>query len=234
MTLQLKQLMQVNPDGDRLYSTDKTGAYVASYNESGWGSPNQELSDTALLFIAMRISSKGNTYLTPVGTNYFYNPSANNTQENIAEFILKEDGHHRIYEFAIPISLDDITIDSTGDAIAIDQYYYYDGKLYQLTIEGKVEITEDLYDEMIADQDVVHDYTENVIYPNKMIALQDLYRKYRDARNCNRDDTDFVRRQYENLRWDIESVYNLFWTGLTIEAANLLDSLNNKYDGQST
>jgi hypothetical protein len=231
MAIQLKQLLQVNKEADRLYSTDKTGAYVASYNETGYGAPNIELDEHALLFIAQRID-KETTVLEAVGNSLLFNASANNDQENVVEFIFKTDGHHRVTLLALPASLDGTTLE-TGDPIEADLYYYYSGNVYFVGDDGPEVVPIADYVDLIGDPGVIQDYAENIFYPNKMLSLNDLYAKARDARNCKHNDYDFLMRQFESLRWDLESAYNQFWSGLTMEAVSLVNSLNNRYDGKS-
>lgn len=228
MSFQLKQLLQVNQDADRLWSTDKTGAFVSSFNETGWGTPNPILGFSAQLLLALR---KGDTdeQLSVVGTNLFYNPSSPNTQETSCEFILAQDGWHRVYEMQFDVSLNDSTLAKDDTTIPEDSFYYYNGDIFHRVSGVGVLIPIDGYTELIGNDNIVQDFAENIFFPQLSIKLSRLYKSYVKSRDGDCDDKDALQRRYDDLRADLESAYNLFWTGLTVKSADLIDSLLKKY-----
>lgn len=229
MPVQPKQLLQTNRDADRLWSTDKTGAYNAVTNTGGWGDPNAELNESALLFVAVR---KGSTesFLSAVGTQVFNDPAAINSFENACEFVLSEDGHHRVYLFQLDVSEDGVTLLKDGSTIAEEGYFYYEGDVCQ-KIDGEVTIIEaEDYGDLIGNENIVNDYAENIFYPNLMMKLQSLVQTYIGYREKNQvEEEEYFKRLARDLRDDLESAYNLFWSGLTIQANSLVESLTNKY-----
>lgn len=229
MAFQLKQLLQVNQDGDRLWSTDKTGAYVGSYNETGWGTPNPVLANSASLFMAIRKGADADVLLDVVGGRLFYNPTVPNTQENTCEFIFTKDGWHRVTMLVFPVSLNDTTFASDDSAIPNAVYYYYSGSIYLRTSGAGVLILEEDYIDLIENDTIVQDYAEGVFFPQLSIILSKIYKQYIKSRDGNCDDKDYLLSRYDELRADLESVYNLFWTGLTIQSSDLVDSLLDKY-----
>jgi len=229
MANQLKQLLQVNQDADRLWSTDKSGGYVASYNEGGWGTPNLVLGESALLFVAVRKATEEEV-LEANGTNLFYNSASLNTAENTCEFIFAADGWHRVTLMQLDVSTNDSTLVKTGTTIPNGAYYYYSGALYLRTSGAGVLIEEEDYIDLIENEDIVQDYAENIFFPKLAVKLNSIYQEYKDARNSgNQDDAAYQFRRFEELRFDLESAYNLFWTGLTAQSHDLVESLTKKY-----
>lgn len=229
MALGPKQLLQTNRDADRLWSTDKTGVYNADSNDGGWGDPNPELNESALLFLAVRKGST-ETYLEAVGTQVFNNPAATNATENSCEFVLAEDGHHRVYLFQFDVSDDGVTYLKDGEVIAEEDYFFYDGDLCQKTGGEIVVVEVEDYPNLIDDANVTQDYAENIFYPKLMMKLQNIIQTQISYREKNQtQEEEYYKGIARDLRDDLESAYNLFWSGLTIQANSLIESLTNKY-----
>jgi hypothetical protein len=66
MALQQSGLPQLSQDGKYAWYTDKTGEYNVDSNPGGWGTPNFNLNQSALLVFAYRMSNP-KAKLSPVG-----------------------------------------------------------------------------------------------------------------------------------------------------------------------
>jgi hypothetical protein len=228
MAYQQKQLLQVNVAADRLWSTDKTGAYVASYNEGGWGAPNPVLSQSAVLFLVIR-KGDTDTLLEAVGTRLFYDAAALNTYENKCESVYTRDGWHRSVIFQLDASLDGVTLAKDGLTIPNDSYFYYNGAIFHKVDGESTEVEEEDYLDLIDDEEIVQDFAENIFFSKLSVKYNTLYKEYVAARDCKNDDAEYLYRQVNDLRLNLESAYNLFWSGLCVEANDLIQSLYDKY-----
>ena len=121
MALQLQGLPQISQDGTLLWITDKTGGYDPDNNAGGWGSPNYELDQSALLAFVYRKSNPKALLEAKVK----YNASALNTEETAFSFTYIKDGVHDFNLIRLPVSSDDTnTIDTTPVALSEGDYWY--------------------------------------------------------------------------------------------------------------
>lgn len=81
-------------DGSTIYVSDETGTYDAISNPGGYGAPNTERSDVALIILGKYKATAGDTDLTPDA----YDP------EDVTQFVfsgLERDGYHQFLIYTV-------------------------------------------------------------------------------------------------------------------------------------
>ena len=90
MALELKFLVQIDVSGDFLWVTDTTGAYSVD-NDTGWGAPNPEQNQSAVVSHVVRRAQDNennseDVALVPVNADVIYDPSAANDKQNQIQY----------------------------------------------------------------------------------------------------------------------------------------------------
>ena len=226
MALDLKQKIEDTRNATKIYVTDKTGAYNASTNAGGWGSPNPELNQYALVSIGVMKHSEGDKDVVPVTSNVSFNENANNTYETVFTFTYLGDGVHEFYLFALPVSEDGVnTLD--GHTLVEGEYFYMNGVIYRI-VSGTATVVED-YKAMIDDATVTQGKCDKLYVSKLKIKRNDLYLDYTEARGSFvADDPKFLKTL--ELSEDIRGVINTFLSGLLVDAENQIETLLDLYD----
>ena len=229
MALKLTFQIQIDADGESLWITDKTGAYDATDNEGGWGTPNPELNETALAVLVQRSDADGLINLSPVSTDVQYNSGASNTDETIFQLLLGRDGRHLAYMFALPVSNDGATIIVSGTPLAEGDYFYWTTNNAVYKIESGSPVVVEDYSEMIDNVNIVQTLCQELILPDLTRKKHELYREYKDPRSkrCN-DDATF--QQVMLLQQDIQGADYSFRSGLTTQSEEIIDTLLHEYE----
>ena len=233
MALEFKIETKIDGSGNPLYLTDKTGAYVVTDNEGGWGTPNPTRNLNALMAIVEKIvheDGESNTFLSPVTNQIVYSPSVDNTYETAFQFTMGADGGHIHYFLLIPVSTNGITT-LEGDTILENWYFYMtDGNIYQKNSLG--------------DNVVIYDYsvlidTTNSDRPTQancqklwtpQLAIQEgkTYNEYRQARKDCDNERDILLDGIE-LGYNVKHANGLFYQGLQLEAEDVIETELEKY-----
>lgn len=225
--LQLKILIQLNVQGDRLYVTDKTGIYDATDNTGGWGSPNPSLNKSALAVLVQRVSETITEFL-PVGTSVTFNPAALDSDETTLEFFFTLDGHIKVTEFRLPVS-DDGSVDMDGTALDEEAYFYYNGEVNQIQSGLPVVITD--LSVMLGDGDVVQATCEDLLYPQLKKEAQQIRLDYKNQReSCDDGSAEETFQEFRNLYFDLIGTDWDFAAGLVVQAERNIDRLLKQYE----
>src|SRR5690606_20432391 len=185
--------------GDRFWVTDKTGAY-SSLNLTGYGTPNHERSESAILLYSKLITSEKEKVNSLIIGNFIsYSPSFNNTYEAVWEVSQPEDGDHLITLIRLPVSTLGL---EEGD-------YYYDTSLsvVKRLIAGGDEDVAD-YEELINPGDLhkpLQSQCRLLIAPKIMMKLSTVYKKYRGERNLGQPVCTDTFFKYLNYHHDFVS-----------------------------
>lgn len=234
MALEFKIESKIDISGNPLYLTDKTGAYVVTDNEGGWGAPNPERAESALMAIVEKIvheEGQANTFLSPITNQIVYNPAVDNSYETSFQFQMENDGGHIQHFLYLPVSTDGI-VTVTGAAIQENEYFYLtsDSFVYQKEAGGDNRLVEN-YSELV---DVSNAYRptqancQRIWTPKLSTKEAEIYNEYRQARR----DCDDER---EKLLEGIELGYNLkhasggFYQGLQLDAEDTIETQREKY-----
>lgn len=229
MSLLLKQSVRTNLLGNEVWVTDKTGAYVVSVNAGGWGAPNLELNETALIAVVKHITPDTTKVLDPLTYAISYSDTDTNDAVRSIGFIYDGDGHYSSYLFAVPVSLDGVTT-VAGDTIVEDDYFVMAGVLYQKQgDDSNLEITD--YTVLI-DAELVSKVQCDKMFYNKLAVKRndEYYRDYRTARDANDPDLAAeLLKKIEDLEADIAGADYRFRVGLFTIAENIVAELLEKH-----
>ena len=190
--------------------TDKTGAYDAVSNPGGWGAPNPELNESALLVYPVRMEDPVNVLVVTSGASPIrFDVGATNTDENEWQFDMGKGGYHRVHMFQFGLSSDGINYLDTS-VINTDDFYVLttDNKLYKL---GTGEITD--FEQLIDDATIPQVLCENLFYPGLAVLKQQQYREYATARDTDCGDFTALFDTYLQLKEDLDSADYTFWSG---------------------
>lgn len=141
-------------DGTTIKITDKTGAYDASTNAGGWGSPNPLRSQSALLAYIVYVPNDGdNVELSPSTSQIIYDSGLTNSSASEFSFTLANDGRHQLSLVQLPVSTNG-TLTVAGATLVNGDYFYMGGSIYQ---KGTTNI-------LITDYSLLLDDSANVAY----------------------------------------------------------------------
>jgi len=232
MALELKIENSINVTGLELYIEDVTGAYDST-NIGGWGAPNTERKDVALMGLTEKYHTNEDTSLLIVQDPQIdYDINYTNDYKSKFVFNVEKDGGHKHHLIILnPSDNGNTYLDSTS--IAIDDYFFLttDFLVYQKNDDGtNKEITD--YKELI---EVTNGNKPDSISvdqfwtPKLSIKQAELYNEYRIARtNCvnEREALDSVVEVNLNLT----HASGLFYRGLYMDAENVIDTMFDLFD----
>jgi len=142
----------VNKAGNKITVTDLTGEYDAANNAGGYGTPNDDLDNLALLLHAVRVPNSGVNTDLDIADGYVsvvYDATAANDKQTTWQFDYLEDGRHQYHIAAIQASTDDVNL-KAGGAIPNSSYWYSvaSDKIYARNASGvDTEVSD--YDDII-------------------------------------------------------------------------------------
>lgn len=223
MALTLKFKTQIDSAADNLFITDKTGEYDAEDNTGGWGSPNAELNQSAVLAQIIYKRSTGDVSLEPVGTQIRFNSGASNTDEYQFQFTYQNDGYHQQYLMRLPASNDgDFTLEGLG---IVDGDYFYlvpQTDVYQ-KVAGVNVLVED-YTVLIGNENIIQTLCEDLWLGVLSVRRSELYLQYREDRSSGCD----ISSQFQELRALTEDLIGsdyTFRSGLQTQAQDQVETL---------
>ena len=233
MALEFKIETKIDSSGNPLYLTDKTGAYVVTDNEGGWGTPNPERNLNALMAIVEKIihvDGEPNTFLSPVTNQIVYNGSIDNTYETAFQFTMGNDGGYIHHFLLLPVSTDGITT-LEGDTILENWYFYMtDGVIYQKDSLGANIVVDDysvLIDIANADRPTQAN-CQKLWTPDLAVEEGKMYNEYRTAREDCDDEREKLLDGIE-LGYNVKHANGLFYQGLQLEAEDVIETQLEKY-----
>lgn len=231
MALELKGLPQISQDGKSLWFTENRGEYAVTTNEEGWGTPNVELSQSALLAWVYR-KTNPKALLIPVGQQLKYNGSATNADETQFQTEYSNDGYHQFNIARLMVSSDDTqSVDTTPVVFTVGDIWYnaIDLSVKELTAGGIVtlDITLDTdLDNIAGNSSVTYLLCETMYYANLSIEKNARYTSMREARR--QEDVAQVSQlridQTDIMLGTATAAYQ-FSYGLKLEAQDTIESL---------
>lgn len=206
--------------GDRIWVTDKTGAYDASLNVGGYGAPNEERANLAILCYVRRIPLEGdNIKMEQYGPEIIYNNSLPNTEESEWQVKIDRDSWYKISLIAIINSSAGL---STGQ-------FYYDtatSEIKRITTSGTEVITD--YEELVDpdDSNIPNQSTcEKFLWMSTKIKLNKLWRQYKDGLEDVDCDAQAIFDRHTLTKENAISAHNQFWAGLQTESVKSIEEL---------
>lgn len=229
MPLVLKQTVRTNLLGNEVWVTDKTGEYAISVNIGGWGAPNLELNETALLAYVTHIKPTGTVVLTALTHPVAYADTDTNDIVRSIGFTYDGDGHYSSTIFAIPVTLDGITT-LAGAVIAEGDHFYMGGDIFVKAAGGaNTEVTD--FSLLLEDDDLPKTQCDKMFYNKLSIKKNDeYYRDYQAARDGNDPElaADLLKK-IKDLEVDIAGADYRFRVGLFTTAENIVAELIEKH-----
>lgn len=231
MALDIKALVQLDIAGASVWATDKTGEYSTPDNEGGNGTPNPDLSDRALAVVAVYNDPTAPSNLA-IATDVIYDNAAANNKETSFEFTYNLDGWHTVTLFNMPVSNDGVS-DLESNSLSVEDYFYYTGtsavcKL--LTLDPTWEEVTD-YSDMVGDGSVAQVSCERLFMAKLAVKKKEIYWDYREARDKKGEckETNILFRVLTDIRHDMEGAFDAFWSGLKVQAHDIVESLMKKH-----
>jgi len=235
MSLTLKITAQAANAGTQVLIKDVTGAYASPGNVGGWGSPNPELSQTALLVYSI-LKTPDTTILLapPVTPPVLFNPANVDSTSQSMLLSYAGDGHTQTYVFAIPYSANG-TVTAAGHTLIVGDYYYGPpigggaNNIYLVTARGGSP-TQSLvtdYSTLIGVGAVAQVVNDSIFF-NQLTIKKELqyYRDYRAARNADDlENMDYLLKVIKDLEVDIDGAYWQFNAGLFTQAEDIVAEL---------
>lgn len=237
MTLQVKQLVQVDITGRYVWSTNKTGAFDAVANPTGFGGDNPSLANSAILGIAIRVAD--NQALSLVTAHQIqYSQAAADTDEVQFQWDYPSvDGHIKVWQMRLWVS-DDGIIDKSGDHnIEEGDFFFVPANpdvVFLKTGSGVDDVEEvtDLQD-LIDSEDETNPYQvmcEDLFVNHLAKKTGSLNKDKRLARNKeDNHQVEELRDKITDITQGIQSADYTFRGGLTVEANNQIESLSDDY-----
>ena len=235
MGLALKQIIQQDIAGGSIWVTGNTGEYDVDDNDSGWGTPNEELNESALVWSIVRNELAGKVALSSVTADALHNAAWVNDDINTVEFVYGVDGWHSITFFRLPVSSDDVNLLDGGTLIDL-QYYFHSGQNEVRRLDATVPITGYSvitdYEPIKDDSNVIQLTCEDMYYNKVAIKANDLYKVYRDIRDtkggeCN--EAKIALNAVLDIREDIRGADYAFRSGNTTEAQSIIETVIARY-----
>lgn len=228
MALILKGLPQISQDGISVWFTDKTGAYNASSNEGGWGAPNVELNQSALLSIVYYLTNPKEI----VNAEAKHQSGATNATEITFQADYLKDGHYEFYSIRLPVSADDTNSIDTIPVVFSEGDTWYnsvDGLVKQIVSAAVVtlDLTDtDVLDAIIADTSLTSLLCDQQFFKDLAVEKNTRYTRMRKARR--EEDSSQVTRMRQDMV-DIvmgtSTAAYQFSFGLKVESQDTIETL---------
>lgn len=231
----LKFKYEISIDASTFIVTDLTGAYNASSNPTGWGSPNFLLSQTALFAFVKRKAIAGDAFFSTQVSEFAYNPAAVSTDQTQISFIYGNDGVLEVTMGLLKVSTDGINYLS-GGAIPQNDFFYWNhnGKFAYQMIGGigGVGTATAVADPhtLLTETTVVQTLMTDILEPKLAIQKQLLYKRWRNKRALEDDDAEPTFQELLKLGQDIQGSIYAFYSGLTTEAQDQVETMLSTYD----
>lgn len=235
MALEISALDQISQDGKYLWLTENVGEYAVTTNEGGWGTPNENLNQSALLAFIYRMTNP-KTKLSFVGAEIKYNVSATNADTTAFQFDYAGDGYHQFNIVRLPVSSDDAnSLDAVPVAFTEGDVWYntIDQVVKQLVNNVPTEL--DLTDTTVLDAillatNVVTTLCENIYFGDLAVQKNLIYNEMRQAR---RKENHKQEQRKRDDQWDLimgmSSAMYQFYFGLKNESQDTVEDLIDTY-----
>jgi len=224
---QLKILIDVT--GDVVWIQDSTGVYSVN-NLGGWGNPNPERNEIAVMCYAKRIDVDGNDVISTFLTNqFFWDAAYANEEVSTYQIVHDEDGVYNLYLFTFPVTTDGIN-DLEGNPLTADRYVYYNAQLQFYDGSTFTPTSSGAYESCIDDANIPQVFCEDIIMPKLFLKYNAEYKAYVKKRNENCEDIDADPDRLMDFRFDLEGTEYAFRSNLQAQARTNLEALKNEYD----
>ena len=226
MALELVISLQVDYSGESWWMVENSGAYDSQNNVGGWGTPNPEKVNSALVVYAERQSNPIEVIGSPTSVIY-YDAAADNTDEVTIQLTHAADGWVKLWVYQMP-AYD--TVGASGAGLLEGQHFYnYENAQVEITTASGFDAVAD-YSTLSIDNTLTSIFAEELFTMQLREKARELYIEYTTARDECMDDVKEKFRAYLTLTQDIQGLDYAFYGGLTTEAHDATETLLKKYD----
>ncbi len=231
MATELQGLPQISQDGKHLWFTDKTGEYDVDSNLTGWGDPNYELDQSALL-VFWYLMQNPKVLLDPVNGSIKHSIAVDNDFEFVFQADYLQDGYHQVHSVRLMVSTDDTQSIDTVPVVFTEGNYWYnsdDNQVKQLVSGVPVlqDLTDtDTLDAIEADASTINLLCEILYAKNLVVEKNNKYTKGRNARRNNNEEQEIrMREDGMDILLGIANADYQFRFGFKTNAHDTIESL---------
>lgn len=226
MALEIKLKYSVNDSVTSITVEDITGAYSVN-NTTGWGSPNTERSNIALvLYSKYRPYEKDaiNLSLTKASSPIvLYDNLYLNTEQSTYSLNYHADGWHQFYLIAVP----------TSNGTPLENDIIYNTSLSQLQIykSGSFVTLEAVdWDNLIDETKYELGFLEDLIFAKLIIQRNCQLEKYISCMECTSCKCEQIKEDYVRLDALIQASDYRFHSDKQSEAQRMIEKLTKEYN----
>lgn len=224
MAQELKMTHYPDQHADVIWVNETSGAYVADYNDTGWGDPNSELSESCLMIYAERVIDDADNHVVEVLTSQFiYDDTALNTESKEFQLTYDEDGHYNISLLRFPVSVDGENF-VEGGAIGEGDYVYYNNQLYLHDGLELVAVTD--FASLIGNENITQKTCEVLFQSKAIIKLNNARLEFRNKRLSHTEDIDPYREKWFDMKSMIEDAYKQFVVNMKSSARETVNQFH--------
>lgn len=226
MALEIKLKYSVNNEVTQITVEDETGAYSVN-NTTGWGTPNTERADVALVLYA-----KYNPYekdpinlsltkaLTPV---VLYDNSYLNTEKSTYSMSYHADGWHQFYLIAIPTT--------NGAPVENDIIYNTVSEELQIYKSGSFTALQSAdWDNLLNEEKYTLTLLEDLIFSKLILQRNCQLEKYISCMECTSCKCEPIKEEYVRLNALIQASDYRFHSDKQSEAQRMIEKLTKEYN----
>lgn len=237
MATELKGLIQISQDGQFVWFTDKTGEFDVTSNDTGWGDPNFELNQSAILVFVYRMQNP-KVLLKVVGSTVKHSAAAVNTDELVFQYDYLQDGYHQFNEVRLMVSADDATSIDTVPIVFTEGMYWYNSVTAEVKqlVSGQAVVQDltdtDVLDAIFTNQiSVIVLLCEKNFYKNLAVEKNNKYTNYRNARRDNNvEQRNRMRTDGMDIILGVSTSDYQFLFGFKSQSHDTVDSLLDDFE----
>lgn len=225
MALNIKITQEVLNSGESLIFTDETGVYSVN-NEGGWGLPNKERVNHAILFYVKRLPYNKDPEILSLSNSFVdYNSAYTDSTQSSFTIDYKDDGWYQTYFIVLPI---DYTTPEANDIkynTSTETIEKYNGTVWE-TFNIETEGSEDL----LLGGDYEFGFVEEIFQLNLIEQKNCSTVNYIDCLQCNTCKCDKYFEDTSKLYILIQSIDYIFWSNKKYEAVKTLEKANKEFN----
>lgn len=202
---------------------DVTGEYTVN-NTGGYGTPNTDRNNLALLFYAKRIPYTGNEIIVSLNDPYIdYDAGYANNYKSTFSFAYDKDGWYKAWIIAVPLTYD----------IPVEDNIRYNSNLSKLQIYTTewvdFDITANGSEDLLLGGDYEYGFYEDIFQLNLIDQKNCATVDYIDCLQCDSCKCD---KHFENATKSqtmIQAIDYIFYSNKKYEAVKLLEKANKEF-----
>lgn len=201
---------------------DVTGVYSVN-NTGGWGDPNPERSEVALMFYAKKNVYNGDAKIVSADVSYIdYSSEYENDHQSVFQFKYDKDGWYEIYFISIPLTYDTPEEDNV-------RYNISSGKLEIYKDNAWVDFDLEDIEDILISEDYNYGHTEDIYQLDLIKQKNCALVNYIDCMQCTTCKCDKYFEDARKLNTYTQAIDYIFYNGNKYEAVRTLDKANKEF-----